>query len=93
MRFVRLFFTWIASIFLLVIFGLKLSGNDHLRKAVANTYLVGQTGPGIDEYAIFESRIVETGNPTEIPLSASYRNLTVDADLMTKIESYDPAAV
>jgi len=93
MRIIRLFFTWMAVIFLIAIFGLKLTGNDHLRKAVANTYLVGQVGPGIDEYDIFESRIVKTGSPTKIPVGDKYRKLKVDGDLMEKIESYDPAAL
>lgn len=35
-----------------------ISGNGHLVKAVANTYLKGRKGPSIDEYAIFDSRKV-----------------------------------
>lgn len=35
------------------------SGNGHLIKAVSNTYLVGRTGPSIDEYSIFDNRRVK----------------------------------
>lgn len=35
-----------------------LTGHSHLFKAVSTTYLVGKTGPGIDDYVYFENRKV-----------------------------------
>lgn len=41
-----------------VITGLYLTGNSHLIKAVGSTYLVGKTGPTIDDYPKFINRTV-----------------------------------
>ena len=68
------------------------TGNSHLFKAVASTYLKGHTGPSIDEHAIFESRTVETGEyqPWEL---GEYYNKIYDKDLLKEVESFDPAAL
>ena len=45
----------------IVCIGLWLTGNSHLIKAVRSTYLVGKTGPTIDDYEKFENRVVSAG--------------------------------
>ncbi|MCB9360640.1 MAG: serine hydrolase [Flavobacteriales bacterium] len=67
------------------------TGNSHLFKAVSTTYLVGKTGPSIDEHAIFESRIVETATYQPWLISKNY-NVTTNNTLHQQIEDYDPAA-
>lgn len=67
------------------------TGNSHLFKAVSTTYLVGKTGPSIDEHAIFESRIVETATHEPWFVSKNYNTTIIDT-LHQKIESYKPAA-
>ena len=47
----------IASVFLILHLALVISGNTHLYKGIANTYLKGKKGPQIDEYDIFPSLI------------------------------------
>ena len=68
------------------------TGNSHLFKAVASTYLVGKTGPSIDEHDIFESRTVETGEYQPWKIDSLY-NKVHDNKLMSEIEKLDPAAL
>lgn len=68
-----------------------LTGNKHLFKAIATTYLVGKTGPSIDEYDIFENRTVEIGTPQPWVVSSSY-NKKNNEKLHQEIESLNPAA-
>ncbi|NND77297.1 MAG: serine hydrolase [Flavobacteriales bacterium] len=46
----------ILALLLLAILGLYLTGNEHVLKGVANTYLKGKKGPSIDEHEIFHNR-------------------------------------
>ncbi|MCB9173224.1 MAG: serine hydrolase [Flavobacteriales bacterium] len=68
-----------------------LTGNKHLFKAIATTYLVGKTGPSIDEYDIFENRTVEIGTPQPWAVSSSY-NKKNNEKLHQQIEALNPAA-
>jgi CubicO group peptidase (beta-lactamase class C family) len=68
-----------------------LTGNSHLFKAIASTYLIGKTGPTIDEHVFFESRIVETGNHQPWEFDTNY-NQTENKELLTEIEYFNPAA-
>lgn len=68
-----------------------LTGNKHLFKAIATTYLVGKTGPSIDEYDIFENRTVEVGSPQPWAVSSTY-NKKSNETLHAEIEKYKPAA-
>jgi len=68
------------------------SGNQHLFKAVASTYLLGKTAPSIDEHKLFENRTIETGDYQPWLISENY-NKTKNDSLLTKIIKYDPVAL
>ncbi|HAW51343.1 MAG TPA: serine hydrolase [Flavobacteriales bacterium] len=93
MKFIRVFFTVVATLLLTVIIALESSGNAHLLKGISNTYFVGHTGPTIDDYPIFESRLVETSEEIPLKFDDKYGALKVDQALMGKIEEFDPAAL
>lgn len=62
---------FIATACLLALF----TGNGHLIKAVSNTYLKGRSGPSIDEYSIFENRVVKASKKPFIwPSSVNYNS-------------------
>lgn len=63
----KILFTTLLLVFAAVL-GLYFSGNMHLLKAIKNTYLVGKTGPTIDDYHKFINRTVEANQPK--PLSS-----------------------
>lgn len=59
--------------------------NSHLIKAVTNTYLLGRSGPSIDEHAIFDNRIVRKSTH---PFSWKEKKPTVLNGLLPKEEAY-----
>ncbi len=81
----------ISSILVIVFLLIIVSGNAHLFKAVASTYLVGKTGPSIDDHAIFESREVANGEHQQWEFGKHY-NKVYDKKLLTEIEQLNPAA-
>lgn len=83
----------LAVTVLLIIISLLLivSGNSHLFKGLRSTYLVGKTGPSIDEHALFESRAVKASQHQPWKISPDYNKNTNDKYLK-EIEKLDPAA-
>jgi len=59
------------------IVSLYLSGNSHLIKAVQSTYLVGKTGPSIDDYPKFINRKVATKIPQNWAQHAKFNTYTL----------------
>ena len=68
-----------------------LTGNSHLFKGVASTYLIGNSGPTIDQHDFFENRTVETGTHQPWEISPTY-NKQEDKELLDEIEKFNPAA-
>ncbi|MGZ4057411.1 MAG: hypothetical protein ACXVPU_00205 [Bacteroidia bacterium] len=54
---------WFLIILIVLNLGIIISGKTYLYKGIANTYLKGRSGPGIDEYRIFYNRDVAAGIP------------------------------
>jgi CubicO group peptidase (beta-lactamase class C family) len=71
-----------------------ISGNGHLIKAVVNTYLVGRKGPSINEYSIFDNRIVKAADESyswEERSSIKHRNSLSAAEEQTH-QKYESVA-
>lgn len=51
-----------STILLLIVVFIYLSGNSHLFKAIQSTYLIGKTGPTIDDFEKFYNRKVSSGD-------------------------------
>ena len=64
----------VLALFAVAVIGLKLSGNGHLVKAVRSTYLVGKTGPTIDDYTKFENRTIEAASEQKWVASKNYNS-------------------
>jgi CubicO group peptidase (beta-lactamase class C family) len=79
--------TTLVAVYLLAI----VTNNTHLFKGISSTYLIGNSGPTIDEYAFFESRTVKVGNHQPWAFDHNY-NKTGNKELLSEIESFDPAA-
>ena len=63
MKFLKRLILGIILILAISAVGLMVTGNSHLFKGVANTYLKGKIGPSIDEHHIFLFFILEHGDP------------------------------
>ena len=66
-----------------------ITGNTHLYKGIANTYLKGRTGPDIDEFPIFSNRTVAAGEHQPLPNAADYNSKAIDTKA---IEDYGTVA-
>jgi len=72
-------------------FSLIITGNSHLFKGIAFTYLSGKTGPTINDYSKFESRTIAAGTHQPWEFDELY-NKTENSKLLIAIEALDPAA-
>lgn len=65
-----------------------LSGNQHLYKGIANTYLKGKKGPDIDEYQIFENRKIASKNPQSFAVKQNNFELSTEQEeYLKKLET------
>ncbi|MBS1636540.1 MAG: serine hydrolase [Bacteroidetes bacterium] len=62
------------------------SGRWYLWKGIANTYLVGRSGPSATEYTIFENRRIDAGTSQAWPISGAYNTRTLSPDLEEKFK-------
>ena len=83
--------TYTIAVLALLSVLILITGNQHLFKAVASTYLLGKTAPSIDEYELFESRTIETSDYQPWLISENY-NKTKNDSLLIDIKKYDPIA-
>ena len=82
----------IASVFLILHLALVISGNTHLYKGIANTYLKGKKGPQIDEYDIFHSSTITASNPQPWPFSKNYNTAQYPQELLKSAEELESRA-
>lgn len=75
-----------ANLFILI------SGRTYLYKAIANTYLVGRSGPSVNEYPIFANREIKNGTPQPWPQSARFNKQEIPADLLAKMTAIQTGA-
>lgn len=86
-------FRSIAVILLAIVAGvyliLALSDNLHLLKAIRTTYLIGSTGPNLDDYKRFDYHLLKPGGQPW-PKSMDYNNYVLDKmilDSMIQLET------
>ena len=91
MKFLKRFFLYFFITILVASLLAVITGNAHLFKAVGTTYLLGKTGPSIDDYKYFDNREVKADVHDPWYLSAKYNVYSSDS-LHQEIEKYDPAA-
>ena len=68
------------------------TGNEHLIKAVRSTYLVGKTGPTIDDFPKFENRVVESSHAQAWPKHKNFNNIQPSPAQQAEIESWNTTA-
>ena len=89
-RFIAKFISWTATILLVIILSLKISGNGHLFKALRSTYMVGLKEPTINDYKIFDNREIKAGHQVGLKQALSKRYYEIDNKILDDIASYDP---
>ncbi|MEQ8624994.1 MAG: serine hydrolase [Vicingaceae bacterium] len=95
MKITRFLFRFVVAFAIavgIICLGLWLSGNAHLIKAVRSTYLVGKTGPTINDYHKFENRIVATANTEYWPKSSNYNSQKLTEDQQQILDDWETSA-
>ena len=75
------FFKWLLIVLIVLVLGLKLSGNGYLIKGVWATYLHGEKSATIGDARFFDTRTVEAGTPQPWPVSARYNKMELSEEL------------
>jgi CubicO group peptidase (beta-lactamase class C family) len=70
---------WFLIILVVLNLAIIFTGNLHIYKGVANTYLKGRTGPSINEFDIFENREVKTGTYQAWKKAENYNTAKIPA--------------
>ncbi len=83
---------WFLAILVLLNLAIIISGKTYLYKGVANTYLKGRSGPGIDEYKIFENRKVANGTYISWYHSKRYNSKRISPEAQKEFETMQSVA-
>ncbi len=62
------------------------TGNTHMYKGLVNTYLVGVSGPQIDEQDIFANRPIKMGTPSPWPKHSNYNTGAIGQANLQELE-------
>lgn len=82
------FFKWLIIIIAVLCLGLWVSGYGYILRGVTMTYLVGQTGPGIDERQSFYNDTVRaSSHPQEWLEHERFGSIVLSDDVIEKMEA------
>ena len=91
MKFLKRFFLTLIILIATASLLAVITGHSHLFKAVSTTYLLGRTGPSIDDYQYFENREIPTKKHQPWKISKKYNHYQ-NEKLHQEIEKHNPAA-
>ena len=77
MRILLKFILWIIAILIVLIALLEVTGNGHIVSGLRFTYLIGRSGPEIDDRNFFPFDTIATGTPQPWPTSKQYGQLAL----------------
>lgn len=83
---------WLLIILIILNLAILISGKTYIYKGVANTYLKGRSGPGIDEYPIFENREVKAGTEQKWHSAKSYNSAKIPSALEPHFDAMQTVA-
>ncbi len=84
--------SWLLLVILVLNIAIILTGNTHLYKGIANTYLKGKKGASIDEYQIFHNREVKSGIHQPWPIGNDYNTQKIPSVLIETMEDLETIA-
>lgn len=77
------------TLILMAVIGLYVTGNQHLLTAIRSTYVLGRTGPDIDNHLFFENRVVKAGDPKAWSRSAMFNTYELSNSDSIVLASYE----
>lgn len=81
------FFKWLLVILVVLNILILVFGKTYLYKGIANTYFKGRTSVSIDDYPIFENRVVKAGETKEWPLGKDYNTSRISDEIAANFRS------
>lgn len=90
MRAIKSVLKWLLIVLLGINALILITGNSHIYKGIANTYLKGRKGPSINEYSIFYNRKIKAGTIQPWKNSLKYNSYSLSSDeeeYHTKLET------
>ncbi|MBI3502800.1 MAG: serine hydrolase [Bacteroidetes bacterium] len=91
-KILKTFFKWLLILLVVLNILILVSGKTYLYKGFANTYLKGRVTADIDEYRIFENRIVKTGAPKEWAIGKDYNTKKIPSQYLGDMERMNTVA-
>ena len=85
-KIIKTFLKGLVIILVLLNVFILVSGKTYLYKGFANTYLKGRKTADIDEYKIFDNRIVQVGTPHKWALGKDYNASKIPAHFVPDME-------
>lgn len=92
MKFFKIFFKWLFILFVLLNIIILLTGKTYLYKGFASTYLKGRITADIDEYKIFDNRLVKAGVTQEWPIGKNYNTQKIPDKYLNDFERMNTIA-
>lgn len=83
---------WLLIILVVLNIAILISGKTYLYKGIANTYLKGHSGPGIEEYQIFENREVASGKYVAWHHSKQYNTKQIPTEAQKELDAMGTVA-
>ncbi len=80
------FFKWFLILIVILNILILVSGKTYLYKGFANTYMKGRVTADIDEYKIFDNRIVKAGTTREWALGKEYNKTKMPEQIRKDME-------
>jgi len=97
LKILKKFFKWLLILLVVLNILILVSGKTYLYKGFANTYLKGRITANIDEYKIFQNRIVKAaqvqdGKHSEWALGKDYNKTKIPSQYLNDIEKVQTVA-
>ena len=86
LKILKFIFKWLIILIVILNIFILVSGKTYLYKGFANTYLKGRVAASIDEYKIFDNRIVKAGTTHEWALGKDYNTSTIPSPYFENME-------
>src|ERR1051326_5997053 len=85
-KILKSFLKWLLIILIILNILILVSGKTYLYKGFANTYLKGRVTADIDEYKIFDNRIVKSGTGKDWAIAKDYNTKKIPSELIGNME-------
>lgn len=92
LKILKAFFKWLLIILVIANVLILVFGKSYLYKGIANTYLKGRTTVSIDDYPIFENRVIKAGETKDWALGKDYNKSKVPSRYVTDMERMNTIA-